>query len=40
VTWFDADPARQQIDALADRQWDMLIEAYEAGLQAARASFQ
>jgi nucleoside-diphosphate-sugar epimerase len=40
VAWFDADPARQQIDAVADQQWDMLIEAYEQGLSAARSRFQ
>jgi nucleoside-diphosphate-sugar epimerase len=40
VAWFDADPARQQIDAVADQQWDMLIEAYEQGLQSARMRFQ
>jgi nucleoside-diphosphate-sugar epimerase len=40
VAWFDADPARQQIDAAADRNWDTLIDAYEQGLQAARARFQ
>jgi nucleoside-diphosphate-sugar epimerase len=39
VAWFDADPARQQIDAAADAQWDRLIEAYQAGLQGAVARF-
>lgn len=40
VAWFDADPARQQIDEAADRQLDILIDAYEAGLQATRMRFQ
>jgi hypothetical protein len=39
IAWFDADPARQQIDEAADRQWDRLIAAYEHGLAAARAQF-
>lgn len=39
VAWFDADPARQQIDEAADAQWDLLIEAYQRGLEAARAVF-
>lgn len=39
VAWFDADPARQTIDAAADAQWDLLITTYEQGLQAARAAF-
>jgi nucleoside-diphosphate-sugar epimerase len=37
IAWFDADPARQQIDSAADAQWDRLIDAYQRGLQAARA---
>jgi nucleoside-diphosphate-sugar epimerase len=40
LAWFDADPARQQIDAAADQQWDRLISAYEQGLQNARGIFQ
>jgi Nucleoside-diphosphate-sugar epimerases len=40
VAWFDADLARQQIDEAADRQLDILIDAYEAGLQATRMRFQ
>ena len=40
LAWFDADPARQQIDAADDAQWDRLIEAYEQGLQNARTLFQ
>jgi len=40
IAWFDADPARQRIDATADQQWDRLIGAYEQGLQNAIKSFQ
>jgi nucleoside-diphosphate-sugar epimerase len=40
LAWFDADPARQQIDAEADRRWDRLIEAYQGSLRQARQAFQ
>ena len=40
LAWFDADPARQQIDVEADRQWDRLIDAYNAGLQNAIHAFR
>lgn len=36
VTWFEADPARRQIDHPANAIWDRLIAAYERGLDAAR----
>jgi nucleoside-diphosphate-sugar epimerase len=36
VKWFDADPARQEIDAAANADWDRFIAAYERGLAAAR----
>lgn len=36
IAWFDADPARRQIDAEANATWDRLIAAYERGLEAAR----
>jgi hypothetical protein len=39
VAWFDADPARQQIDHAADAHWDKLIETYTNGLAAARRAF-
>jgi nucleoside-diphosphate-sugar epimerase len=39
VAWFDADPARQQIDHAADAEWDKLIDAYTSGLAAARHAF-
>jgi len=29
LAWFDADPARKQIDAEANATWDKLIDAYE-----------
>lgn len=39
VTWFDADPARQQTDAATNQRWDKLASAYEAALTQARAVF-
>ena len=30
IAWFDADPARRQVDEDANASWDRLIEAYEA----------
>ncbi len=39
LAWFDADPARKQIDEAADAAWDRLIDAYEKGLDAAVRSF-
>ena len=32
IAWFDADPARQQVDAEMDGRFDRLIAAYEQGL--------
>jgi nucleoside-diphosphate-sugar epimerase len=37
VAWFDADPARQQVDGEADASWDRLIAAYDRGLASAVA---
>jgi nucleoside-diphosphate-sugar epimerase len=37
VAWFDADPARQKVDAEMDARWDRLIAAYERGLANAVA---
>jgi nucleoside-diphosphate-sugar epimerase len=39
VAWFDADPARRQIDAEMDADLDRLIAAYEQGLASAMAAF-
>jgi uncharacterized protein YbjT (DUF2867 family) len=39
IAWFDADPARRQIDEEANTAWDRLIAAYECGLEAARREF-
>ena len=39
VKWFDADPARQEIDAAANAAWDKLIAAYERGLETAKKEF-
>jgi nucleoside-diphosphate-sugar epimerase len=40
VSWFDADPARRQIDVDANARWDKLIAAYEQGAAAAAALFR
>ena len=40
LAWFDADPARRQIDAEANARWDKLIAAYEQGAAAAVRLFQ
>lgn len=32
VSWFDAEPARREIDDESNHRWDRLIEAYESGL--------
>ena len=37
VAWFDADPARQRVDAAMDAAWDRLIAAYGEGLANAVA---
>ena len=37
IAWFDADPARREIDMEASGAWDRLIDAYQAGLHAALA---
>lgn len=39
LAWFDADPARKQIDAPANAAWDKMIAAYEQGLNEAVRSF-
>ena len=39
MAWFDADPARRQIDDEANARWDTLIEAYERGAQEALGCF-
>jgi hypothetical protein len=40
LAWFDADPARQLIDADANAQWDKLIAAYEEGAAVAARLFR
>lgn len=35
LSWFDADPARKQVDHEANAAWDKLIDAYEKGLNEA-----
>jgi nucleoside-diphosphate-sugar epimerase len=39
LKWFDADPARQEIDAEANAAWNKLITTYERGLETARREF-
>jgi nucleoside-diphosphate-sugar epimerase len=39
IAWFEADPARQQIDADLNRRWDKLIAGYGRGLAQAKAEF-
>lgn len=39
VAWFDADPARRQVDEATNQRWDRLVAAYEAALAQARARF-
>ena len=40
MAWFDADPARRQIDDAANARWDRLIAAYQQGAIAALHQFQ
>jgi len=40
MAWFDAEPARRQIDGDADVRWDGLIEAYERGMLEAVRGFR
>jgi nucleoside-diphosphate-sugar epimerase len=40
LAWFDADPARKQVDEEANANWDKLIDAYERGAREALRSFQ
>ena len=40
IEWFDADPARRQIDDQANTLWDKLLEAYERGAEEALRSFR
>ena len=40
LAWFDADPARRQIDDDANARWDKLIDAYERGTEEALRLFR
>ena len=40
MAWFDADPARRQIDDAANATYDKLIDAYEAGTREALQRFR
>lgn len=39
VAWFEADPARRQIDAATNERWDRLVAAYERALDRAKTEF-
>ena len=39
IAWYDADPARREVDTEMDEWMDRLIAAYDAGLTNARAAF-
>ncbi len=39
IAWFDADPARKQVDEATNQRWDRLATAYEAALSTARSRF-
>jgi len=39
MAWFEADPARRQIDEATNERWDRLVTAYESALALARARF-
>ncbi len=39
VAWFDADPARKQIDQETNQRWDKLVSAYERALAQAKNEF-
>jgi len=39
LAWFDADPARRQIDEEANARWDKLIDAYTNGMREALRHF-
>jgi len=40
IAWFDADPARRQVDDEANARWDKLIDAYERGTREALRLFR
>ena len=40
IAWFDAEPARRQIDDEANARWDKLIDAYERGTEEALRLFR
>jgi len=39
IAWFDADPARRQIDEATNQRWDKLVAAYDNALAQAKADF-
>ena len=39
IEWFDADPARRQVDPATNQRWDRLAAAYTAALGQARIAF-
>lgn len=39
LAWFEADPARQQVDAELNRRWDKLVACYDRATARAKAEF-
>jgi nucleoside-diphosphate-sugar epimerase len=39
IAWFDADPARRQVDPATNQRWDRLTAAYTAALGQAKLAF-
>jgi len=39
IAWFDADPARKQVDEATNQRWNKLAAAYETALAHARTRF-
>jgi len=39
IAWFDADPARKQVDEATNQRWDKLAAAYQGALVQAKAAF-
>jgi len=39
IAWFDADPARKQIDDATNQRWDKLADVYLTALMQAKARF-
>jgi dTDP-D-glucose 4,6-dehydratase len=40
IAWYDADPARQQVDTEMDEWMDRMIAGYQTGLASTRAAMR